>query len=266
MTPRLVPLKRFGQNFLTDKNILHKIFSVVLPSISDVVLEIGPGDGAMTFSLAAHAKKVLAVEIDKGRYRALKEKSKGIKNLEIRQGDFLTFDLPAWARRKKCRDVVVVANIPYYITTPILERLFGQTDLIRDIYVTVQKEVGERLVAKPGAKAYSALTCFAQYFTNPEMLFPIKAGSFWPAPKVDSCFVRLRPYRPTDRPWKVMSEEMFFKVIRAAFGQRRKMLASSLTKIAGKEVLLKRVPQDLLLRRPETLSLHDFAVVANQIP
>jgi 16S rRNA (adenine1518-N6/adenine1519-N6)-dimethyltransferase len=265
MNTRLPPLKRFGQNFLTDKNILKKISEVVRILPEDVVLEIGPGDGAMTFSLVSKAKKVLAIEIDRGRFKELKEKSKLVKNLDVRLGDFLKFDLVSAVRRNKIKDLVVVANIPYYITTPILERLFDNIGFIKDIYLTVQKEVGERFVAKPGTKAYGSLSCFVQYFTKPDILFPIKAGSFLPAPKVDSSFVRLTPYIRGERPWLVKNEKRLFEVMRAAFGQRRKTLASSLARVVDKDTLLRVSPHGVLLRRPETLEIADFIAIANQI-
>jgi 16S rRNA (adenine1518-N6/adenine1519-N6)-dimethyltransferase len=265
MNARLPLLRRFGQNFLIDKNILGKILGSVCVSDEDVVLEIGPGDGAMTFALASRAKNVLAIEIDRGRFHQLKERSKSIKNLDIRQGDFLKFDLAAVARQKKTSGLVVVANIPYYITTPILERLFGSIALIKDIYLTVQKEVGARFVAKAGSKAYGSLSCFVQFFTEPKILFPIKAGSFRPAPKVDSCFVRLAPYKPGERPWLVENELRLFEVIRAAFGQRRKALASSLARLADKKTLFRSISPDLLSRRPETLSLAEFVLLANEL-
>ena len=265
MTGRLTPLKRFGQNFLVDKNILKKILSAVHFSPGDALLEIGPGDGALTLALASKAHYLLAVEIDRGRFQELSKKISHWKNIDIRQGDFLKFDVASAARRQKVGSFVVVANIPYYITTPILEHLFHHIGLIKDIYLTVQKEVAQRFIAKPGTKAYGSLSCFVQYFTKPEALFLIKAGSFWPVPKVDSYFVRLTPYGLNNKPWLVKSEKRLFEVMRASFGQRRKTLASSLARLAGKDALEKIAPKDLLFRRPETLSLADFAVVANQL-
>lgn len=265
MNARLKPLKRFGQNFLVDQNIREKIFRALALTPSDAVLEIGPGDGALTFVLASAARRVVAVELDRGRSEELRKRAEGVKNLDVCQGDILKFDLKAAAGRHKVSSFVVVANIPYYITTPILEYLFAGIGLVKDIYLMVQKELGERLVARPGTKTYGALTCFVDYFTLPEILFPVKAGSFRPVPKVDSCFMRLRPWREAERPWTVKSEEKFFEVVRAAFGQRRKTLKASLSRIAGKKELSHVVPQELLCARPEVLALADFAALANQL-
>ncbi len=264
------PLKRFGQNFLVDRNVLDKIFAAFELGANDTVLEIGPGDGAMTFRLAKIVKQVVAVEIDRGRCQALKERDADIGAIEIIEGDFLKFDLVAYARRRGIRSFVVVANIPYYITTPILEKLFGSLTLIKDIYLTVQKEVADRFIAHPDTPAYGSLTCFVRYFTSPAVLFKIKPGSFYPSPKVDSCFVRLKPHGPHGPAPRPKSEELFFKIMRSAFGQRRKTLAASLSRAVGKPLLIEASRNSaktarLLQLRPQELSLDDFLGFSNQI-
>lgn len=261
----LKPLKRFGQNFLIDKNIIRKIMDSVNVTQEDCILEIGPGGGALTFDLSQKAKKVVAVELDRGLCATLRQQSRPVKNIEVICEDILKFDLKSFSKKRKIRTFKVVANLPYYITTPIIEYLFKNIRHIEDIYIMVQKEVAERMTSGPGKKTYGSFTCFVNYFCEPKILFYIKSGSFWPAPKVGSCFVRLKPYRPKDRPYRIKSETLFFKVMRSGFGQRRKKLSSSLSKIFDKQMLIRLPEQKLLSMRPEELSLEDFARLSNAI-
>lgn len=262
-TSPLRPLKRYGQNFLVDQNIIRKILNALEVDRRDHILEIGPGRGSLTFPLLQMVRRLTAVEIDRGLARRLQDQASG--RLDVIQGDFLRFGLKAYARRHKVRSFVVVANIPYYITTPILEKLFEHACLLRDIYVMVQKEVAERMRAPVGSKAYSAFTCFVNYFCEPRVLFRVSPGSFVPAPRVDSCFVRLTLKSGSDRDRGLKSEDLLFKVIRAAFGQRRKKLRSSLAGLLSGERLSLLAEVADLDRRAEELSLDEFKRIANLV-
>lgn len=263
MNPSLAPLKRFGQNFLTDKNIIKKIVDSIPLSKKTNVLEIGPGMGALTFEFSPKVRQLVAVEVDRRFCEILKEKIKKRVSVEIVCQDILKFNIRKYAKSHAIPVFKVIGNLPYYITTPILEHLFKDINFIDDIFITVQKEVGARLTAGVGSKDYSSLTCFTNYFCAPEVLFKIKKGSFWPTPKVDSCFLRLKPKTLEERGFRVKSEKVFFAVIRSAFGQRRKKLFTSLSKLVPKDVL-KESPFYLLLnRRAEELNLSDFAQLSN---
>ena len=265
MNAPLRPLKRFGQNFLIDKNIIKKIIREVSLTPRDIVLEIGPGRGALTFSLARHARKLIGVEVDRGLCRQLQEDIQKAGNINIVCGDILRFKLRSYAKKAKIKSFKVVANVPYYITTPIFEYLFKHIRLCDEIFVTVQKEFAERMIAKPGTAAYGSLTCFVNYFCAPSILFKIKSGSFWPAPSVDSCFVRLKPHHRVERRSVVKSQDLFFRTVRSAFGQRRKKLYTSLSGILRKDELKLLPAQDLLSLRAEQLSLTDFIRLSNLI-
>jgi 16S rRNA (adenine1518-N6/adenine1519-N6)-dimethyltransferase len=265
MMQHLKPLKRFGQNFLIDKNIIRKIIASVACGVKDCILEIGPGRGALTFELAGTVQKLLAIEVDRGLAEFLKNESKAFKNIHIICQDALKLDLKYMAKKNKIASFKVVSNLPYYITTPLIEYLFKHLGLISDIFVMVQKEVAERMVAKTGDATYSSFSCFVNHYCRPEILFKVKRGSFYPVPKVDSCFVRLRPRPKKERLLNVKSEGFLFKVIRSAFGQRRKRLYASLSKVVDRSVLNRLPAQELLLCRAEELSLGDFIRLSNLI-
>lgn len=265
MSGPLKPLKRFGQHFLTDKNIIRKIIAAASLRRSDHVLEIGPGRGALTFELARRAKKVLAIEVDRGLCALLIARARTLKNVDIICRDALKCDLRKLARRSEIASFKIVSNLPYYITTPVIAHLFKNIRVIDDIYLMVQKEVGQRMTAQAGEGAYGSFSCFVNYFCRPEILFGIKAGSFYPAPKVGSCFIRLKPWPKKERPYRVKSEELLFKVIRSAFGQRRKRLASSLARVVEKKKLNSLLSRELLKKRAEELSLADFVSLSNQV-
>lgn len=256
------PKKSLGQNFLTDKNILRKIIDACDFKLSDIVLEIGAGQGELTGFIADRVKELYAVELDSALYQALKNKFRDYKNVRLVNQDILKLPLRRYFGRLKSK-IKVVGNIPYYITTPILERLLEFSDLIDAIFMTVQKEFAKRAMAMAGSKVYGRLSCFVQYYTEPEACFLVKKGSFLPKPKVDSCFLRLKIRRTP--PFKVRNERLFFKVIRAAFGQRRKTLRNSLEGTTALEKLalfFKRYNIDNNIR-PEDLSLEDFANLVN---
>ncbi|MFH1691748.1 MAG: 16S rRNA (adenine(1518)-N(6)/adenine(1519)-N(6))-dimethyltransferase RsmA [Candidatus Omnitrophota bacterium] len=259
------PLKRFGQNFLIDKNIVLKILNVVGVSKKDAVLEIGPGRGALTFEMARHAGKFCAVEVDRDLTRELAKSLSIFDNAEIVLSDILEFDLAEYALKKGIKKFRVVGNLPYYITTPILEYLFKNIQYVEDIFITVQKEVADRMTACAGSKDYGSLSCFVSYYSCPRVLFKIKKGSFWPVPKVESAFVHLKANGPKKNELGIKSESMFFDCMRRSFGQRRKRLLGSLSALVKKEDLSRLPCVELLKKRPEELTLKDFAKVSNQI-
>ena len=259
------PLKRLGENYLVDGNIRDKIVSALGAEKDDILLEIGPGLGALTIDLARTGARVVAVEKDKKACQVLNDLAgSDLANLEIVHGDILKFDLNAVAGTRK---VKVAGNLPYYITTPVIEFILNNRNLISLAVITVQKEVALRLLAKPGTKDYGSLSCFVQYYTRPEYIYTVKRTCFYPAPGVDSAIVRLNI--PETPPVEVADERRFFKIVRGAFNQRRKSIINSLSR---KEVL--NIPKEELkvildnakvdpATRPETLSLADFARIAN---
>lgn len=253
--------KKLGQNFLIDAAVVRGIVEAAELQKGDRVLEIGPGIGTLTQGLAESGAQVTAVELDKKLPAVLAETLKGYENVRIVQGDILKTDI-----RELMGDAPfkVAANLPYYITTPILMALLEQRLPIRKIVTMVQKEVAERMIAPPGSKTYGALSVAVQYYTAPEIVLDVPPKSFIPAPEVDSvviaCKVRGEP------PVAVRDEKLFFRVVKAAFGQRRKTLSNAL-KGAG---FLKDEVQEALeqagieaARRGETLSLEEFAQLAD---
>lgn len=261
----LKPLKRFGENYLIDGNIKDKIISEARPEEGDIILEIGPGLGALTIDLAKSGARIYAVEKDRKIYALLKDIARDdFPNLELSCGDILKFDFKNIASSKKIK---VVGNLPYYITTPILEWLIKNKDFIESILVTVQKEVAERLTASPGGEYYSSISCFVQYYTKPEYVYTIKRNSFYPSPKVDSSLIRLDVLAKPSV--EVSDEELFFRIVRGAFNQRRKSIINSLSRKAVLNISKERLADILRLAgvepnlRPEVLSLSDFAKIAN---
>jgi 16S rRNA (adenine1518-N6/adenine1519-N6)-dimethyltransferase len=259
---RLKPKKRLGQNFLSDSNILSKMIGACDLNVLDSVLEIGSGKGDLTRLIAKVAGNVLTVEIDWDLIPGLKDAFKDYKNIKLLHRDILKVNL-ARSFAKSRNKIKVIGNIPYNITTPIIQRLFKYRHKIKTVFLTVQKEFAMRIAAIPGSKQYGSFSCFIQYYSMPKILFTIKSGSFFPSPKVDSCFLRL-DIRDEPR-IEVKSEKKLFKIIRAAFNQRRKTLKNSLEGV----VCLKKI--DLFFEktcldpniRPEMLSLDEFAVLAN---
>lgn len=251
------PKKSLGQHFLVDQNILSRIISSCRLQKDESVLEIGPGLGQLTKVIVKETKEVLAIELDKNLCEDL-ERNLKFPNLTISCQDILDFDF------KNIRGKVkVIGNLPYYISTPIISHLLGHKAKISSIYISLQKELSERVVARPGGKEYGAFSCFTQYHTLPKILFKINKGCFKPQPKVDSCFLELRI---RERPAvEVKDEELFFKVIRQAFNQRRKIIGNALSGLFPKVDLipiLEKARIDPQIR-PERLSLEDFARLAN---
>lgn len=256
------PKKSLGQNFLRDPNIQRKIIDACDFQPSDRVLEIGAGMGVMTGLIASDTSKVYSLEIDHSLIPVLTKNLKAYKNIRIINQDILKFDLDKLGDSASLK-IKVFGNIPYYITSPIIEQLLKFRHKIGIIFLTVQKEFGQRMIAVPGSKDYGSFSCFIQYYTEPKILFTVKKNSFYPVPKVDSCLLRLAIRQ--DPPVAVNNEEMLFKIIRTAFQQRRKTLKNSLKDIVPKEKLqefFKKYKINPKIR-PEDLSLPDFANLAN---
>ncbi len=253
--------KRLGQNFLIDAGIVRGIVEAAAVEPGDKVLEIGPGIGTLTQALAEAGAEVTAVELDKKLPAVLAETLKGYANVRIVPGDILKTDIPALMGEGAFK---VVANLPYYITTPILMALLEQHLPITHLVTMVQKEVAERMVARPGNKTYGALSVAVQYYTEPAIVLDVPPRSFIPAPEVDSVVIacKVRPQPAV----AVQDEKLFFRVARAAFGQRRKTLANAL-KGGGfpKEQVQGAMERANLdpARRGETLSLQEFACLAD---
>ena len=261
------PLKRFGENYLIDSNIKDKIISEVKPSKDDIILEVGPGMGALTVDLAESGANLHAVEKDKKAYAILGEILDGdFPNLKIHNSDILDFDLASIAAGRK---VKFVGNLPYYITTPIVEYIIENKILISSAVITVQREVANRLMAGPGTKEYGSISCFVQYHTKLSYIHTINRTSFYPEPEVDSSVIRLDIL---DKPPVVVKDEkLFFKVIRSSFNQRRKTIINSLSREAALDIpkeelskILKRAGIEPSIR-PESLGISDFAKICNAI-
>jgi len=244
--------KRYlGQNYLYDPSILKRIIQVAQLDEEDLVVEIGPGLGRLTKMLAEKVKNVVAIELDDKLFAKLRVELAEYHNVELIHGDALKYSYEYLPQFK------VVSNIPYYITTPIIFRLLKAKENLKSMTLTVQKEVAERIVAKPGGKDYGVLSLMVQYHAKPKLEFIIPKGAFRPVPKVDSAVVHIEILeRPSVL---VRDEEIFFRVIKTAFSQRRKMLSNSLKSIG--EDVKERLTESGIdpNRRPETLSIEEFA-------
>lgn len=252
------PKRSLGQHFLVNPHVLEKIIAACELTREDVVLEIGPGKGALTRPLADRVKKVLAIEKDDFLAPQLEKEFAGT-NVTIEHADVLKYpfeQLPA--------PMKVVGNLPYNIATPIIEKILGFRHKFPAFYMTVQLEYGNRIVAKPGSNDYGSLSCFVQYYAKARKLFKIPPSAFSPVPKVDSCFLSLH-MRP-EPAHKARDEEFLFKLIRACFSQRRKTIKNSLGAVYGKEEaeeLLRKLDIDPMARA-EDLGLEDYVRLARQ--
>ena len=258
MTQPYRPKKYLGQNFLIDQRVQQKIIAGCQFRADDIAVEIGPGKGAITRLAAPYVQRLICVESDQDLIAPLEKEFQGA-HVEIIHADFLKWGMVLPGKVK------VLGNIPYYISTPIIEKLIENRRNITSAYLTVQVEFGSRLAAQPGSKEYGALTCFAQYYADVKVLFKIKNTCFYPVPKVDSCFVRMdflkiRIRQPKD-------EAMMFRVIRAAFTQRRKNILNALSPLIEKErlsVILEEagIPSRA---RPEELNLDNFIAISDHL-
>ncbi len=260
--------KKYGQNFLVDTNILEKIVEVSGITKQDCVLEIGPGIGTMTQYLAENAREVVAVEIDRALIPILKDTLSAYDNVDIINEDILKADIRRIAEEKNGgRPFKVVANLPYYITTPIIMGLFESGVALESITVMVQKEVAERMTVGPGTKDYGALSLAVQYFCKPEVMMQVSPSCFLPKPSVGSAVIRLTRYK--DAPVRVKEERQMFAIIRASFNQRRKTLVNGLSNAAELQMTKQDVSEALERMglppavRGETLTLAQFAELSD---
>jgi len=262
--------KKFGQNFLIDSHVLEKIIAGAGVTKEDFVLEIGPGIGTMTQYLAEAAREVCAVEIDKNLLPILKETLAGYDNVTVINEDILKMDLVALAEEKnQGRPVKVVANLPYYITTPIIMGLFEKHVPLQNLTVMVQKEVADRMRVGPGTKDYGALSLAVQYYAEPYIVANVPCNCFMPRPNVDSAVIRLT--RHEKPPVTVGDEALMFKLIRAAFNQRRKTLVNAVSNAAElhftKEQIQKALDRTGLQTtiRGEAMDLAQYAALTDAL-
>lgn len=262
--------KKFGQNFLIDTHVLEKIIRAAEITSDDLVLEIGPGIGTMTQHLACAARKVIAVEIDRALIPILEDTLADYDNVRIINEDVLKVDLVKLAEEENGgRPIKVVANLPYYITTPIIMGLFENQVPVRSITVMVQKEVADRMQVGPGTKEYGALSLAVQYYAKPYIAANVPPNCFMPRPKVGSAVIRLE--RHAEPPVKVNDEKLMFRIIRASFNQRRKTLANGLKNSPELDFTKEQIENAIqgigkeLTVRGETLTLKEFAELANQL-
>ncbi len=260
--------KKYGQNFLIDSHVLEKIMDAAEIGKDDCVVEIGPGIGTMTQYLAERAGEVVAVEIDKNLIPILTETLADYKNVSIINEDILKVDLNCIVEEKNGgRPVKIVANLPYYITTPIIMGLFENHVPVKSITVMVQKEVADRMQVGPGTKDYGALSLAVQYYAKPEIVAIVPPNCFIPRPNVASAVIRLTCHEK--KPVEVKDEKGMFALIRASFNQRRKTLANSLSNAQNLSLTREQVTEALESMqlsptiRGEALTLEQFAALAD---
>lgn len=262
--------KKFGQNFLTDEYIVDNIAELSGLTENDSVLEIGPGIGTLTYRLAQTAKKIISVEIDCGLIPVLKDTLAEFNNIEIINNDILETDIQKLISDNFGGEApFVIANLPYYITSPILMYLLESKINFKKVVVMVQKEVADRLSASPGTKDYGVVTAAVNYYADVRTLFDVPRDAFIPSPNVDSAVIELVPRpHPTCKP---QSEELLFKTIKASFAQRRKTLINSISKSGyfnkSKEELENAIISAGISPgvRGETLSLEQFSILSDKI-
>ena len=262
--------KKFGQNFLIDTHVLDKIIDASGVTEDDFVLEIGPGIGTMTQYLCERAREVVAVEIDKNLIPILSDTLKNYSNVTVINEDILKLDICKLAEEKnQGKPIKVVANLPYYITTPIIMGLFESHVPIDSITIMVQKEVADRMQVGPGTKDYGALSLAVQYYAKPEIVANVPPNCFIPRPNVGSAVIRLTRYE--EPPVKTGNEEKMFALIRASFNQRRKTLVNGLTNAPGLGLTKEQVTEALeqmglpATIRGEALTLEQFASLSDKL-
>lgn len=260
--------KKFGQNFLIDTHVLDKIIRAAEIGSDDCVLEIGPGIGTMTQYLACAAKKVIAVEIDRALIPILEDTLDGFDNVRVINEDVLKVDIAELAENENGgKPIKVVANLPYYITTPIIMGLFENHVPLKSITVMVQKEVADRMQVGPGTKDYGALSLAVQYYAKPYIVANVPPNCFMPRPKVGSAVIRLERYE--EPPVRVRDEKLMFRIIRASFNQRRKTLVNGLNNSPELNFTKEQIGEAVtrlgrgVSVRGEALSLQEFAQLAD---
>lgn len=262
--------KSLGQNFIIDVNILKNMIQYAGISNTSRVIEIGPGIGALTEQLALHAKKVVAIEIDHRLINILKETLCDYENIRFIHQDVLKMDLKTEMKQTftKEQDIHIVANLPYYITTPILMKLLTDRLPIHHLTLMMQKEVADRIIAQPNSKEYGSLSIVVQYYTEPKIVMTIPKNVFMPKPKVQSAVLKMKVRK--EPPVQVIDEDTFFTIVRASFAHRRKTLRNNLIHFFKNHISPQTIDQVLKhvnidgLRRGETLTIEEFAKLANQ--
>ncbi|WP_068267629.1 16S rRNA (adenine(1518)-N(6)/adenine(1519)-N(6))-dimethyltransferase RsmA [Caviibacter abscessus] len=248
--------KKYGQNFLNSDELLSKIKDTVNINNNDHIIEIGPGHGFLTKMLLDNSKKLDCYEIDKDLIPYLNNKFKNYSNFTLINQDFMTVDI-------KGENIKVIANIPYYITTPIIEKLIENRDKINEIYLMVQKEVAQRICSKYKSSDVSMLTHFVRFFCEPYYLFTVEKEMFEPIPKVDSAFIKLE-IRKDNKYEKEIKHEKYFNFLKLAFSNKRKSLVNNLKSLnINKEKLINLLPNDLV--RAEELSIEQFISLIKEI-
>jgi len=251
--------RRFGQNFLHDQRIIDRIIDAVNPGEEDYLIEIGPGQGALTNRLAGHCKHLDVIEIDRDLAAEFSKQFADDDHFTLHNADVLRFDFSTLPRQEQ--GYHVIGNLPYNISTPLLFHLFACKDLFADMLFMLQLEVVNRMCAKPGSKSYGRLSIMTQYHCEVEKLFLVPASAFQPQPKVESAIIRLRPWKtppsPADDP------QLLESLVRTAFSQRRKTLQNSLKTLLDKELLASLGIDGT--RRAETLSLAEYVTISNEL-
>ena len=256
--------KKLGQNFLINEEIINQIIEKADVNKNDTIIEIGPGLGSLTAKLLENANKVIAIELDSNMSNILKERFCLYDNFELIEKDVLKVDLNEIV--EKYDSVKVVANLPYYITTPIIMKLLEEKLKLKSITVMVQKEVGERFCAVPNSKEYGAITISINYYTKPEIIIDVPKENFEPMPEVDSCVIKLDVRNVP--PVELKSEKDFFNLIKAGFSQRRKTINNSLASMGISKEKIKNVLEKLGIDsklRAENLTMEQFADISNNM-
>jgi len=251
--------KRFGQNFLVDHNIIDKIVAAIAPAPKQNLIEIGPGQGAITEPILAKCPQLNVVELDRDLIPLLEQKFQAYPEFHIHQGDALKTDFSQFYQTEQ--PLRIIGNLPYNISTPLLFHLLNFSDLIRDMYFMLQKEVVDRMAAGPGDKNYGRLSVMIQYRCQVQPLFRVPPTAFQPAPKVESAIVQLIPYAKP--PFPADDLQLLSRLVRASFQQRRKTMRNTLKHMLNAEQL-ELLDLDLTLR-PENLNVEDFVKLSNQI-
>lgn len=269
--PRIKPIKSLGQNFLTDMNIANKIIASAKIQPEDLIIEVGPGTGSLTIGLCKKAGKVVAVEIDKKLIPLLEEKTSDCLNIEIINEDILKLDInkKILDKNPEYKSYKVVANLPYYITTPIMINFLKSIPAPELMVLMMQKEVADRVMAAPGGKEYGSLSVLCQYYCEIERITNVSPGCFFPKPDVKSSVLKMS--KRVKHKVKEEEEELFFIIVRSAFAQRRKKISNSISNTSGLNISRERIEQILIemgLRkdiRAEQLEIVDFIELSAQI-
>lgn len=260
--------KKFGQNFLIDKNIIDGICDGAEITEEDGIIEIGPGIGVLTYEMAQRAGKVISIEIDNSLIPVIEENMSGFDNFRLINEDVLNLDLNELIEKEfKGMNVKVVANLPYYITTPIIMKLLEENLNIDRIVVMVQKEVADRISSSPGNKNYGAITLAVNYYSDAKTILKVPRTVFMPSPNVDSAVLSFDIYK--EPPVKAENPELMFKIIKAAFGQRRKTIINAINaaNLGISKDRIKEIFEEMdidVRRRGETFSIAEFAVISDR--